>query len=109
MAALLQLWSIYPGLRCCVGKPLWIWAGKWTVQQAAELSVAAPTIEASLDGRFLSAAKDERVSAAKFFEQHGVKEPEPAIKVLPCSGAWPLSCRVPAGDQANWPCHRLLG
>jgi 6-phosphogluconate dehydrogenase len=28
--------------------------GKWTVQQAAELSVAAPTIEASLDSRFLS-------------------------------------------------------
>lgn len=25
--------------------------GKWTVQQAAELSVAAPTITASLDGR----------------------------------------------------------
>jgi 6-phosphogluconate dehydrogenase len=57
--------------------------GKWTVQQAAELSVAAPTIEASLDGRFLSAAKDERVAAAKFFEQHGVKEPEPAIKGTP--------------------------
>jgi 6-phosphogluconate dehydrogenase len=31
--------------------------GKWTVQQAAELSVAAPTIEASLDGRFLSGLK----------------------------------------------------
>lgn len=30
--------------------------GKWTIQQAAELSVAAPTIEASLDSRFLSGA-----------------------------------------------------
>ncbi len=30
--------------------------GKWTVQEAAELAVAAPTIEASLDGRFLSGA-----------------------------------------------------
>lgn len=28
--------------------------GKWTIQQAAELSVAAPTMEAALDGRFLS-------------------------------------------------------
>lgn len=28
--------------------------GKWTVQQAAELSVAAPTITASLDGRWVS-------------------------------------------------------
>lgn len=28
--------------------------GKWTIQQAAELSVAAPTMEAALDSRFLS-------------------------------------------------------
>ncbi|OAY64045.1 6-phosphogluconate dehydrogenase, decarboxylating 2, chloroplastic [Ananas comosus] len=31
--------------------------GKWTVQQAAELSVAAPTIAASLDSRYLSALR----------------------------------------------------
>uniref|UniRef100_A0A0D9WL06 6-phosphogluconate dehydrogenase, decarboxylating n=1 Tax=Leersia perrieri TaxID=77586 RepID=A0A0D9WL06_9ORYZ len=42
--------------------------GKWTVQQAAELSVAAPTIEASLDSRFLSGLKDERVEASKIFQ-----------------------------------------
>jgi 6-phosphogluconate dehydrogenase len=42
--------------------------GKWTVQQAAELSVAAPTIEASLDSRFLSGLKDERVVASKIFQ-----------------------------------------
>uniref|UniRef100_A0A453GND4 6-phosphogluconate dehydrogenase, decarboxylating n=1 Tax=Aegilops tauschii subsp. strangulata TaxID=200361 RepID=A0A453GND4_AEGTS len=42
--------------------------GKWTVQQAAELSVAAPTIEASLDSRFLSGLKDERVAASKIFQ-----------------------------------------
>ncbi|XP_074567336.1 6-phosphogluconate dehydrogenase, decarboxylating 1 [Curcuma longa] len=41
--------------------------GKWTVQQAAELSVAAPTIAASLDSRFLSGLKEERVAAAKVF------------------------------------------
>lgn len=41
--------------------------GKWTVQQAAELSVAAPTIAASLDSRFLSGLKEERVAAAEIF------------------------------------------
>jgi hypothetical protein len=50
-------------------------AGKWTVQQAAELSVPAPTIEAALDGRFLSGLKDERVKAAKIFEDLGLKAP----------------------------------
>ncbi|KAM7267657.1 hypothetical protein ACFE04_009823 [Oxalis oulophora] len=42
--------------------------GKWTVQQAAELSVAAPTIASSLDSRFLSGLKEERVEASKTFE-----------------------------------------
>jgi len=42
--------------------------GKWTVQQAADLSVAAPTIASSLDSRFLSGLKDERVEAAKVFK-----------------------------------------
>lgn len=46
--------------------------GKWTVQQAAELSVAAPTIAASLDSRFLSGLKEERVEAAKAFKSGGV-------------------------------------
>ncbi|KAI6700406.1 hypothetical protein NL676_014730 [Syzygium grande] len=45
--------------------------GKWTVQQAADLSVAAPTIAASLDSRFLSGLKEERVKAAKVFEVGG--------------------------------------
>lgn len=54
-------------------------SGKWTVQQAAEMSVAAPTIEASLDGRFVSGLKDERVKAAKFYEQFGVKAPSQLV------------------------------
>ncbi|KAK6154958.1 hypothetical protein DH2020_009206 [Rehmannia glutinosa] len=45
--------------------------GKWTVQQAAELSIAAPTIEASLDSRFLSGLKEERTEAAKVFKSGG--------------------------------------
>ena len=38
--------------------------GRWTVQQAAERSVAAPTIAASLDSRYMSARKDERTVAS---------------------------------------------
>ncbi|CAL5419043.1 unnamed protein product [Camellia sinensis] len=48
--------------------------GKWTVQQAAELSVAAPAIASSLDSRFLSGLKDERVQAAKVFKSGGVDD-----------------------------------
>lgn len=63
-------------------------AGKWTVQQAAELSVAAPTIEAALDGRFLSGLKDERLQAAKFYQsKHGLKEPEPLKVCKSCAMA----------------------
>ncbi|XP_010029445.2 6-phosphogluconate dehydrogenase, decarboxylating 1 [Eucalyptus grandis] len=45
--------------------------GKWTVQQAADLSVAAPTIASSLDSRFLSGLKEERVKAAEVFKSGG--------------------------------------
>ncbi|KAL6191955.1 hypothetical protein ACLB2K_038344 [Fragaria x ananassa] len=48
--------------------------GKWTVQQAAELSVAAPTIAASLDCRFLSGLKEERESAEEALKEAGFKE-----------------------------------
>lgn len=50
--------------------------GKWTVQQAAELSVAAPTIAASLDCRYLSGLKEEREAAAEALKQAGLKEGE---------------------------------
>ena len=56
-------------------------AGKWTVQQAAELSVPSPTIEAALDGRFLSGLKDQRVKAAAFYEKYGVHAPSaPSVR-----------------------------
>ncbi|KAL6987501.1 Oxidoreductases acting on the CH-OH group of donors With NAD(+) or NADP(+) as acceptor [Sarracenia purpurea var. burkii] len=48
--------------------------GKWTVQQAAELSVAAPTIASSLDSRCLSGLKEERVQAAKVFKSSGISD-----------------------------------
>ena len=46
--------------------------GKWTVQEAAEKSVAAPTITASLDARYISGRKDERIKASKIL--HGPPE-----------------------------------
>jgi 6-phosphogluconate dehydrogenase len=46
--------------------------GKWTVQQAAELSVAIPTVASSLDARFLSGLKDERVAAEKVYVAAGL-------------------------------------
>ncbi|CAA6663082.1 unnamed protein product [Spirodela intermedia] len=54
--------------------------GKWTVQQAAELSVAAPTIAASLDARYLSGLKHEREEAARILAQASVsgEGPPPA-------------------------------
>jgi 6-phosphogluconate dehydrogenase len=39
--------------------------GKWTSQNALDLGVAIPTIDAALEGRILSALKDQRVAAAK--------------------------------------------
>eukprot|EP00590_Aulacoseira_subarctica_P006959 CAMPEP_0172419652 /NCGR_PEP_ID=MMETSP1064-20121228/6046_1 /TAXON_ID=202472 /ORGANISM="Aulacoseira subarctica , Strain CCAP 1002/5" /LENGTH=467 /DNA_ID=CAMNT_0013159215 /DNA_START=187 /DNA_END=1590 /DNA_ORIENTATION=- len=42
--------------------------GRWTVQEAAEQSVAAPTIAAALDSRYLSARKEERVKASKILK-----------------------------------------
>ena len=39
--------------------------GRWTIQEAAERNVAAPTMAASLDARYISGRKDERVAASK--------------------------------------------
>ncbi|CAA3029173.1 6-phosphogluconate dehydrogenase, decarboxylating 2, chloroplastic [Olea europaea subsp. europaea] len=48
--------------------------GKWTVQQAAELSIAAPTIAASLDSRYMSGLKEEREEASEIFKKEGLNE-----------------------------------
>jgi 6-phosphogluconate dehydrogenase len=42
--------------------------GKWTVQEAAENSVPAPTIASSLDARYLSGLLDERIAASKILK-----------------------------------------
>jgi len=53
--------------------------GKWTVQQGADLSVAAPTIASSLDARFLSGLKEERVAAAAVYAKLGQAQAPAAI------------------------------
>lgn len=42
--------------------------GRWTVQEAAEESVAAPVIAAALDSRYISGRKEERVEASKILK-----------------------------------------
>ncbi|KAH9726274.1 6-phosphogluconate dehydrogenase decarboxylating 3 [Citrus sinensis] len=48
--------------------------GKWTIQQAAELLIAALTIAGSLDCRYLSGLKEEREEAAKVLKEAGLKD-----------------------------------
>jgi 6-phosphogluconate dehydrogenase len=42
--------------------------GKWTAQVALDLGIAIPTINSAIDARFLSALKDERVSAGRLID-----------------------------------------
>ena len=46
--------------------------GKWTVQQGAELSIAAPTMATSLDARFISGLKDNRVKCEAIYAAAGL-------------------------------------
>jgi len=42
--------------------------GKWTSQNAMDLGIGIPTIDAALEARILSAVKDERVAASEILE-----------------------------------------
>jgi len=50
--------------------------GRWTIQEAAERSVAAPTMAASLDARYISARKDERIKASGILKGPDMTEAE---------------------------------
>jgi 6-phosphogluconate dehydrogenase len=87
--------------------------GRWTVQEAAEQSVAAPTITASLDNRYISARKDERVKASTILtgptETPNVSKPqiiEDLEKALYCSKvcsyAQGLGIIKAASDAKDW-------
>lgn len=90
--------------------------GRWTIQEAAERSVAAPTMAASLDSRYISARKDERVKASGL-----LKGPEMTAAEIPihkgqllddlkwglwaskvCSYAQGLATIKSASDDMNW-------
>jgi len=45
--------------------------GKWTIQEAAELGVPAPTISAALEARFVSSLKPQRLRAAEMAQPGG--------------------------------------
>jgi 6-phosphogluconate dehydrogenase len=47
--------------------------GKWTSQNALDLGVAIPTINAALEARILSAVKDERVAASRILTGPEIK------------------------------------
>jgi 6-phosphogluconate dehydrogenase len=47
--------------------------GKWTSQNAMDLGVAIPTINAALEARILSAVKDERVAASRILTGPQIK------------------------------------
>lgn len=87
--------------------------GRWTVQEAAERSIAAPTIAASLDARYLSARKQERVFASKVLngpseipavdKQQLIDDVRQALYASKiCSYAQGLNLIREAGVQMGW-------
>lgn len=92
--------------------------GKWTIQQAAELSVATPTIATSLDARFLSGLKDERIVASSVHNttplvkprllsirerQHLIADVKSALYVSKiCSYAQGMNLIKAKSDSQNW-------
>ena len=90
--------------------------GKWTVQQAAELSTAIPTIGSSVEARFLSGIKEERIAASTLYPNNNfikmissyskkelindVKEALYASKI--CSYAQGMSLIRKKSETENW-------
>ncbi|ETV78219.1 6-phosphogluconate dehydrogenase (decarboxylating) [Aphanomyces astaci] len=87
--------------------------GRWVVQEAAERSVAAPTITASLDARYLSGLKEQRVVASKILngpteipsvdKQQLIDDVRQALYASKiCSYAQGLNLIREAGVQNGW-------
>jgi 6-phosphogluconate dehydrogenase len=86
--------------------------GKWTIQEAAEKSVAAPTMAASLEMRYMSGRKDERVMASKMLaapflndvnKEQVVQDLRAALYCSKiCSYAQGLSLIRAASDEHGW-------
>lgn len=87
--------------------------GRWTVQEAAERSIAAPTMAAALDSRYLSARKEERVIASRTLngptsipavdKQQLIDDVRQALYASKiCSYAQGLNLIREAGKQMGW-------
>jgi len=87
--------------------------GRWTVQEAAEQSVAAPTITASLDARYISGRKDERITASQILtgpkETPNISKPQIIADLgdalycaKVCSYAQGLGIIKAASNENNW-------
>ena len=87
--------------------------GRWTVQEAAEQSVAAPTIAASLDTRYISGRKDERLAASEILEGPPAMPPIDKAQLLEdlqaalycakvCSYAQGMSLIKAASKKYDW-------
>mmetsp|Transcript_31308 Transcript_31308/g.43405 ORF Transcript_31308/g.43405 Transcript_31308/m.43405 type:complete len:513 (-) Transcript_31308:155-1693(-) len=49
--------------------------GKWTVQEAANVGIAAPVVSAALEARFISARKDDRVKCQELYSSKVEENP----------------------------------
>jgi len=90
--------------------------GRWTIQEAAERSVAAPTMAASLDSRYISARKDERVKASSILKGPDMTSAEIPVNKAQliddlkaalyaakvCSYAQGLGIIKACSDEMNW-------
>lgn len=65
--------------------------GMWTMEEAVRRGVPAPTIAASLDGRYLSGLKEDRLAASKVRTQFAsLPTPSPSLS-RPCRSMWLFS------------------
>ncbi|QWQ38602.1 NADP-dependent phosphogluconate dehydrogenase [Gemella sp. zg-570] len=59
--------------------------GKWTTEQAVDLGIDISVISSSLNARYMSSFKDERVNAEKIFNRKAyevVKDPSNLVKIV---------------------------
>lgn len=84
--------------------------GRWTVQEAAERSTAAPTMAAALDARYMSGRKAERVEAAKTLKGPSTFPKVPKEQLVEDMKAALYCSKICSYAQVCevWGIHRLL-
>jgi len=88
--------------------------GRWTVQEAAEQSVPAPTITSALDARYLSGLLEQRIAASKILtgpapveskvdKQEFIRDVQHALYAAKiCSYAQGMNLIKEAGKNMKW-------